>query len=73
MNLHLPQTEEARAEALVLMGVSRMHDINIEYPGICYNVLWRILLLLNSSYKLCSIIGKNTLIIVVIYSEVILK
>lgn len=22
MNLHLPQTEEARAEALVLMGVS---------------------------------------------------
>lgn len=24
MNLHLPQTEEAKAEALVLMGVSRV-------------------------------------------------
>lgn len=24
MNLHLPQTEEAKAEALVLMGVRRM-------------------------------------------------
>ncbi len=28
MNLHLPQTEEARAEALVLMGV-RSCDISI--------------------------------------------
>lgn len=56
MNLHLPQTEEARAEALVLMGVSRMHDINIQYPGFFQNLLG-ILLLLN---------GKNTLTIVVI-------
>ena len=31
MNLHLPQTEEARAEALVLMGVS--------YKCIFYNFL----------------------------------
>ena len=26
MNLHLPQTEEAKAEALTLMGVSLSHD-----------------------------------------------
>lgn len=33
MNLHLPQTEEARAEALVLMGV--MHKLsNIKYNAL---------------------------------------
>lgn len=30
MNLHLPQTEEAKAEALVLMGVCR-----VAYPHFC--------------------------------------
>lgn len=30
MNLHLPQTEEAKAEALVLMGVRRMMHPSLE-------------------------------------------
>jgi DNA-directed RNA polymerase III subunit RPC1 len=29
MNLHLPQTEEARAEALILMGVNKLFDKNL--------------------------------------------
>lgn len=33
MNLHLPQTEEARAEALTLMGVS-----NANFPS--YHITW---------------------------------
>ena len=32
MNLHLPQTEEAKAEALVLMGVSRTLKIIAQVP-----------------------------------------
>jgi hypothetical protein len=29
MNLHLPQTEEARAEALVLMGVKHLSELTV--------------------------------------------
>ena len=32
MNLHLPQTEEAKAEALVLMGVSETLKIIAQMP-----------------------------------------
>lgn len=33
MNLHLPQTEEAKAEALVLMGVGRYKMLRL---GFCW-------------------------------------
>ena len=33
MNLHLPQTEEAKAEALILMGVCRCRSSDIKSKG----------------------------------------
>ena len=49
MNLHLPQTEEARAEALILMGVTSKFYINyillcINYNNFiyCYLLVFRI-------------------------------
>lgn len=38
MNLHLPQTEEARAEALVLMGVSNLvlYFLNEDFSNVMF-------------------------------------
>lgn len=48
MNMHVPQTEEARTEALMLMGVSSILLLFIYL--FCFSnffVLWSVLLVLN--------------------------
>lgn len=41
MNLHLPQTEEAKAEALILMGVSLLNVILDCYPNNSFIISFR--------------------------------
>lgn len=53
MNLHLPQTEEARAEALVLMGVRQIIDmlnlVEIELSLKIFIILFFLLFILEQS------------------------
>lgn len=49
MNLHLPQTEEARAEALVLMGVIyKLFFIILYYTYTCKTILMYVFIYLPS-------------------------